>query len=237
MHAVEFLSRFSFMPNKLGYCGAHHASEKIAEYFRTGDEKLLPEINEGLKTFEALYAYLKLIAEKNNADTFDYKVAEAYWIGNELLENISAQDLRKVVLEEFGKPQFLGRELAEKMAGEINEGVLPHHSFHVFTINFMTGKIPAVIENLDKCRIAWGKVLHANENEITLTYKPITPAGDENRKRLIFGEEKEKTILNYFGEEITPGEIIAFHWNAYCKKLDTRESRNLEKFTRISMEA
>jgi len=55
------------------------------------------------KKLEDLFSYLyyRVIAESNNIkDPFDVRVVKAYWIGNELLENIEASAVKRDLLEE-----------------------------------------------------------------------------------------------------------------------------------------
>lgn len=233
MDNIEFLSRYSFMPNKLGYCGSENISDLILEYNSDKDSFIGEQILKSLFKFEALGAYLRLIAEKNYLKWFDYKVAEAYWIGNELLENVSAEDIRNLILSEFSKPEFLGSEISKKLAEKVPENVTAHHVFHVFSINSLTKKMPPVIENLNRCRISWGEVSGVTPNTLEISYAPIVL---ENEK-FVFGNVIKKEIHNYFGDEITKGDVISFHWDSFCEKLDTKKLENLKKFTLKNLEA
>ena len=83
-------SRYSFGPNRLHYCGPDKTRE-IYDYIKEGaGDAGLGLI---LKEFKTLYPYLRLIAEANNIrNHFDDRVVEAYWIGNELLENVEKRN-------------------------------------------------------------------------------------------------------------------------------------------------
>ena len=241
MNNIEFLFRYSFMPNKLGYCGPSNISDLILEYISNKDssaserkEFVGEQILNSLSKFEALGAYLRLIAGKNKLQWFDYRVAEAYWIGNELLGNVSAKDIRNLILNEFSKPEFLGSEISAKLAEKVPENVTAHHVFHVFNINSLTKKVPAVIENLDKCRISWGEVLRSSRaNTLEISYTPIVL---ENEK-FVFGNETKKQIHNYFNDKIVQSDVVSFHWDSFCEKLNTKKLENLKKFTLENLEA
>ena len=174
-----------------------------------------------------------LIAEKNNLKWCDYKVAEAYWIGNELLEKVSAGDIKNLILNEFSKPEFLGVRISEKIAEKVPEKATAHHSFHVFNINSLTKKVPPVIENLNKCRISWGEVSGATPNTLAISYAPIVLEND----KYVFGNTTKKEIHNYFGDEIVSGDVVSFHWDSFCEKLDSQKLENLKKFTLKNLEA
>ncbi|MFH1240134.1 MAG: DUF6390 family protein [Candidatus Diapherotrites archaeon] len=233
MDNIEFLSRYSFMPNKLGYCGPSNISDLIQEYISGKDSFVGEQILNSLSKFEALGAYLRLIAEKNEMHWFDYRVAEAYWIGNELLENVYAKDIRNLILNKFSKPEFLGSEISAKLVEKVPENVTAHHSFHVFNINSLTKKVPTVIENLDKCKISWGEVLRGRANTLEISYTPIVL---ENEK-FVFGNDTKKQIRNYFGDEIVQGDMISFHWESFCEKLNTKKLETLKKVTINNLEA
>jgi len=91
-------ARYAFMPNKLRYCGGDSNTELFEYASRQESDFGLQAM---LKEFETMFPYLQLIAEANRiSDPFNYKVVEAYWIGNELLENVSMQNFYRYLVDE-----------------------------------------------------------------------------------------------------------------------------------------
>jgi len=85
----------------LRYCGPKEANEQFRRYFSTkGNAK---EVRESLLRFEGLPPYLSAIAKKHGLGMFDGQVVEAYWLGNELLDGFTIDDLKAIVDEESTK--------------------------------------------------------------------------------------------------------------------------------------
>jgi uncharacterized protein DUF6390 len=85
------LARYAFMPNLLGYCGGDGANRALYRYVL------------------AKMPYLRLIAHANGlADPFNERVAEASWIGNDLLRRVEARQLYVHLAGRFSK-QLQGR--------------------------------------------------------------------------------------------------------------------------------
>ncbi|GAI47424.1 unnamed protein product [marine sediment metagenome] len=77
---------YAFMPNRLGYCGGDD-NKTLFDYCVAKHTD--PGLVIILQKFEAAYPYLKLIASSNHiSDAFDARVVEAYWLGNELLDQV-----------------------------------------------------------------------------------------------------------------------------------------------------
>src|SRR5919109_3975315 len=120
-------ARFSFMPNRLGYCGPEE-NRTILDYLAEGhSDRGLEQI---LARFAGAFPYCSFIAAAHGIpDPFDRRVIEAYWIGNELLERVDLADLSRYLEERFGRrlPALLLRPLR----GQIPAGTRPHHNCHV----------------------------------------------------------------------------------------------------------
>ena len=149
---------YGLIPNTLGFCGPQQ--DKLKKFIKG---KLgIPDIIPVLEKFEAAYAYYELIAQKNKikAGPFNKKVVEAYWIGNELLEEVKIDDLRKMISENFSRPGLLSKEAAAKKAEEISNNSKPHHSFHILVLGSITGRVnfEGDTKLKDICRVGWGRV-------------------------------------------------------------------------------
>jgi len=80
-------ARYAFMPNKLRYCGGDN-NANLFDHVVAGESD--PDLKNLLEEFATMFPYLKFIAQANKiADPFNYRVVEAYWLGNDLLENVS----------------------------------------------------------------------------------------------------------------------------------------------------
>lgn len=160
MSGLKIAVLYGLRPHLLGLCGPKEAArQQILKNFLRGKishRQILPV----MKQFKGAYPYYELIARKNKIKTgsFSKKVVEAYWIGNELLEKITADDLRKMVADNFSGPGLLSKEIAAKKAAAIPDGTKPHHSFHVLIIGSVTGSVDFRNTKLkDICRIGWEK--------------------------------------------------------------------------------
>ena len=156
---ANYRSKYAFAPNFYQYCGPEE-NKLLSSYLRhdKSDPKLLSLLSE----FETMYNYLVIIAHANAiVDPFDQRVVEAYWVGNDLLYNIT----KKQTYEGLFFDQKLARRLSKKdltwLERKIPAFAFLHHSFHVFNIFTRTGHValPHTVETMDNCRIGWGKVL------------------------------------------------------------------------------
>ncbi|GAI80055.1 unnamed protein product, partial [marine sediment metagenome] len=174
MDSFNLAARYSFMPNKLKYCGPDDADKILFDYVLGKTEKKV--VKKILEQFDALYFYLDLIARHNDKDAFDKEVVEAYWLGNKLLDNVPSEEIKKLILNDFtraGMPKSVAADLSRK----VPENALPHHSFHVLHIHSMTRKLAPTLTNLDKCRISWGKVSHVGGDKLIVAYRPVEDKG------------------------------------------------------------
>src|SRR3989344_166268 len=123
-------ARYAFMPNKLRYCGGDKNSEIFGYVAENASDQGLKEL---LEEFATMYPYLKLIAASNKiANPFDYKVVEAYWLGNDLLTNVDMKNFYRYLIDEQKLKAKFKPKLLEKIFGKIILGAKPHHSWHVF---------------------------------------------------------------------------------------------------------
>jgi len=225
-------SRYAFGPNRLHYCGPD-ANREILAYIRIGASDLGLEAI--IKVFKTLYPYLKFIAETNNIkDPFNDKVVEAYWIGNELLETIEKKKLYRHLLEDHQIKKFIGNRAFDEVIKKIQEGAVPHHSFHVFNIWKRTGHIERehTLESIDNCRISWGKVEKVDGPTITISTEPLI----YNERNLFLGAPTIKKITrnlesDFDIEQLKNGDIITTHWGVPCEIITPNQALMLKKYT------
>ena len=229
-------ARYAFMPNKLHFCGPDKNRDLF--YYAQGMEvdgglKLI------LKEFQTLYPYLDFIARANRIrDVFDERVVEAYWLGNNLLDNIEKNKLYEHLTDNLDLKKKLPRLLLRRVVDKIPLGAKPHHSFHVFNVWKRTGNLDVMqtLSSMDLCRISWGKIKKIDWPNIGVDYQPLAPVKDE----LKLGEPVNQNILAQinnagFIDEPKVGDWISFHWNFACEVLGQTQVNNLKKYTEESI--
>jgi hypothetical protein len=235
MSGPKIAALYGLVPNQLGLCGAGEDQRKLREFI--GGKLGILDIIPALKRFEAAYAYYDLIAKKNKiqAGPLNKKVVEAYWLGNELLEKITADDLRDLIVKRFSGPGLLPKETAIARANKIPAASKPHHSFHVLVLGAVTGSIDFAgrTDLKDICRVGWGRVIKI-KNKITIEYNPLV-----GREKIKLGGLKKKEI--FWDKEILPkvskGDWISFHWNYAIQILNEENILNLYKYTNNTLDS
>ena len=102
MEDLILASRYSLAPNLLNLCGP-------SNFVKSLENRKKAEIKKKLRNFESYYSYISLIGKKNSKSPFDKEVVEAYWIGNKLLEKVTENDMRKLILHKFTGKASLAR--------------------------------------------------------------------------------------------------------------------------------
>jgi hypothetical protein len=228
-------ARFSFMPNRLGYCGPEE-NRALLDYVADGAaDRGLEQI---LSRFAGAFPYYSFIAAANGlTDPFDARVIEAYWIGNELLERVELADLHGHLADRFAR-RFPAR-LLQSVLGQVPAGARPHHNFHVFNMPIRTGhlEIPHTLETLDECRISWGRVVAVHGENLHVERRPLRTEGDD----LVLGLPEPRRVFTEFGGKTllrgaSPGDRVAIHWGCACQLLTPRQLRHLARYTRLHLD-
>ena len=226
MKGVELAARFSFIVNQLRFCGPEGASKTIREYFRGGSG----DLRSLLSRFEGAYAYLESIGRKSKRDPFDESVVEAYWIGNELLDCFTDDDVRMIIerLIQRGLPESIGKNRIDNLPS----GLFPHHNFNVFYVGVgnLTGSVETTLNNMENCRINSGTVLEVltSDSMLVKTTSLIVRDG-----RVYDGKEDILTVT--YLPEILPGiktgDCVALHWGFAPMILNDTQKENLREYT------
>jgi len=216
---------------QLGFCGPRgRENQKLLVDFASG-KKVPPErVRRILEKFEAMYPYLKLISSSNQvSDPFDEQVVRALWIGNKLLESVKREDLQRLIITDFTKPNLLSKKEAERRSAQVPKGMVPHHSFHVLFLGSITGRVDLSGALKELCRIGWGKVTKVKSEKLKVKSKPLVIG-----KKIELGEEIEKEIEWDKGivPEVKRGDWISFHWGQVCDPLSKEDVSNLEHYTK-----
>jgi hypothetical protein len=223
--------RFSFMPNRLGYCGPEE-NRAMLQYLADGhSDRGLEQI---LARFAGAFPYYSFIAAANGIpDPFHVDVIEAYWIGNALLQRAGVADLWHHLEERFAKR--LPARLLRSVLGQVPPGARPHHNFHVFSMPVRTGRegMCHSLETMDACRISWGRVVADHGDTLLVERRPLRLARDD----VALGLPEPQSVLRRFDgrtflAEIRPGDVVAVHWGCACYRLDARQLRWLAYYTR-----
>jgi uncharacterized protein DUF6390 len=227
-------ARFSFMPNRLGYCGPEE-NRAMLEYLADGHSD--PGLEQILTRFAGAFPYYAFIAAANGiADPFDVRVIEAYWIGNHLLARIEAADLWRHLEDRF-RSRFPAR-LLRSVLGQVPSGGRPHHNFHVFSMPVRTGHEETAhsLATMDACRISWAKVVAEHGDTLLVEHRALVLAGDE----MVLGAAEPRSVLRRFDGTTLPvearaGDIVAVHWGCACHRLTRTQARSLAYYTRLHL--
>ncbi len=231
MKGVQLAARFSIATNRLKYCGPAEAEPALFRTIVKGKD--LSDSRELLLRFEALEPYLTAIAAKHGLDPLDHDVVEAYWIGNELLDDFTREDFRGIldVLARRGLP----KSMADAFAAHLPQRPLPHHVFHVSYVGVgnVTGHVKTTLPNMEACRPAWARVLRVLGAELEVE----KPALAYDRGRLHVGAAvREKVAYDPLVlPKVEEGDHVALHWNWPALVLEDRQLANLKEYTERSL--
>lgn len=222
---------YSLKPHELGFCGPLHKTESISKLrkYVQGEKYSTPEIKSLLDQFLGAASYYQLIAQANNIeDIYNLKVVKAYWLGNELLNQVTVKNLKKMILTNFVGSQLLTKSQAQKIIESVPGQVKCHHSFHVFFIGSVTGQVTITDNSKEKCKVSWGKVL-----------KIYPPAGQaEIKSKNLFPREIETKINIDWDQSLLPnikiGNTITHHWGRIAETINRHDLGNLIKYTMVN---
>ncbi len=231
--ALTFACKYSFITNKLGYCGLPDSHEKFRELVEEKKTREIAEVKKRLESFYGLYAYLKLIARCNHLKPFDYKVIEAYWLGNELLRKVPRKEIAKMILRDLSAPGLLPRARAKLAASRIPENSVPHHSFHGLYVKFVTKKLKPTLENTDSCLVKWGRVTRVRGARVEVDGVKLA----KNARGLFYLKRAKLTLSKGIGFNAGKSDLVSIHWNTAIERLSKRQARNLEHYTLENIKA
>ena len=163
-----------------------------------------------------------LIAGANGIrDPLDPRVVEAYWVGNDLLERVSAHTLARHVEERFkGRVGRTWERIVDAVAG----GAVPHHTFHVFGVYpwlglLRTGDVAQPLSVLDRCRITPALVEATERDTVTVLAPSLRwdghalTLGPWERRRARFEDDGMHFVMP------KTGDWVSLHWDFVCDTL------------------
>jgi hypothetical protein len=227
MDGTLLASRYAFPPNRLGYCGKGSFYGILRDYSR-GKAGAAGDLRSELCRFQAHHAYLSLIAGENGLEPFDGEVVRAFWTGNRLLDSVRPGALRKFIEKDLMKGKQAAR--ARKLCGSLPEGIVPHHSFNVLFVNFVSRAVPRTIRNFDSCCITWGKVLSVSGDSAIVMRESIGYDGG-----FIIKPKKSAVSLSRGGMrflcDVEKGDAVSVHWGMAIELLSQKNERLLKEYT------
>ena len=219
-------ARYAYPPNALGYCGPAGADAMLSP-------GAAEEIGRRARRFEGAWAYLQVIAERSGiADPLDERVVEAYWLGNDLLDNVD--------------PAWLVDQLTQIFRGQLGgswrqaaDRAHPHHSFQVFEVYPWVERLKpdpdvpmnrVAVEILDRCRIRTGRVLEVRGEQAVVESRPLAWDGGQ----LCPVEAVEEVVAWSVGgssllEGLSVGDPVALHWDWICDVLTDNQVHRVER--------
>lgn len=229
---ATLFARYAYPPNELGYCGPAD-SRAVLEYGAAG--VVDPGLAQLARGFSGAWPYLELLARATGiGDPLDRRVVEAYWVGNGLLERVDMTLFGNSLVERF---HHRAGARWGYMAEAIPEGVVPHHSFHVFGVYPWVGLLGAdrgetPLHVLQSCRIRWGQVVAVRGDEVDVLSRPLTWDGHA----IGLGDARVETARGAvdglaLGTGYRPGDWVSLHWGWVCDRLSRRQLTNLRRFT------
>jgi hypothetical protein len=228
--AVLF-ARYAYPPNELGYCGPADAPGLLRAVSRGGGVDLV----ERARDFDGAWAYLEILAEAAGVDDpLDPRVVEAYWVGNDLLEQVDRVRFERHVRARF-HAQVMGRWRSLHTAGVAGHP-RAHHSFHVFEVYpwvaLLHSGSPTPVTVLDRCRIRSGQVLRIDGDEVLVRSRPLGWDG----RALTLGPPREERARRSTGghalaQNLRPGHEVSLHWDWVCDVLHPAAARALRHYT------
>jgi len=209
-------ARYAYPPNELGYCGPDDASVLLRRDSADAEQ----DIARHARQFEGAWPYLEIIAAAAGiADPLDERVVEAYWIGNDLLDNVDPESLVAQLQE-----RFVGQTGASWVPGQ------PHHSFHVFAVYPWVGLLRGGTGNdvalsvLQQCRIRWGEVVAVRGERVAVLSQPLVLVDGV----LALGAAREESAAwsvqgRSLLSSVCVGSNVALHWDWVCDVLSAEQ--------------
>jgi hypothetical protein len=213
-------ARFAYPPNALGYCGPDASGELLeyADALTVGGR-----LRDLARRFEGAWPYLELIAGANGmSDPLDRRVVQAYWIGNPLLDTVPTAAVGASLETRFRPVVARGWS---RLSAVVQQAPRPHHNFHVFCVYpwvglLRTGATDDALHVLDQCRVRWGRIEAVDGRTAVVRSRPLT----WNGRALALGEHRVETVVvatdgHSLARDLTPGDLVACHWDWACHRL------------------
>ena len=224
---------YAYPPNRYGYCGRPSFRAALSACLERGAGT--GGLRSELLKFHAQSAYLSLIARHSGLGMFDRRVVRAFWLGGPLLGRVPRDALQPFITDEL----FSGRQgaRARALCASLPEGLLPHHTFNVLFINFVSLGVPRTVGNFDSCCVSAGRVLSVDGERALVARKAIT----RNPSGFALAERRSAVALRKGGlrliGDVRPGDVVSVHWGMAVEKLGARDAASLMHYTQKNIDA
>ena len=238
-------ARYAYPQNELGYCGQGDGSEWLEAASSSSARRSAggsagagaaagESLAERARSFDGAWPYLTFLAEVAGIDDpLDPLVAEAYWVGNRLLDTVDPAAFADRARQWFGSQ--VGADWSCLTGG--SPSALPHHSFHVLAIYPWMGLLrrsgsPQALQVLDRCRIRWGRVIGVHGDVAEVRCRPLLWDG----ATLTLGAPQAESVRWAAGgrsllPEVPDGQWVSLHWGWVCDLLTGAQLTALRRFT------
>lgn len=230
---LRLCARYALPTTDRRFCGPDAAPDALRS-FLLGDGEAEAAIK-ALRSFEALYPYLEVLAEASGLDPFDEEVVEAYWLGNRILEADWRNLYPRLIRTLSGRG--LPRSFSERLVENLPEGAIPHHTFHVLFVGVgaVTGHVPTTLPNMDSCRVSWGAVVGVEGSLLRVSRRPLEWTGGAfSLGQPVEGEvDRDNRLL----PGLSKGDYVAIHWDTAVDRLTESKQGNLWRWTDAALKA
>jgi hydrogenase maturation factor len=234
-------AKHAYMPNSLGYCGPDDRG-LILRHIE--ESKGGEDLSATLKGFEAAYPFLRLIARSTGREVYDYRVPEAYWIGNSLLDRVQTPEFYR-----FSHHELVGKDPKEvkRVFKAVGGRARPHHTFYVMS-TYATSSVadgPNLTQDgrrkvqglIDNCRVSWGQVEEVGRKKLTVRYRPIgvDDGGLALSAPVVRRVDYNPEVRSF--SKVKPGDWVTMHWGYACEVVTQRQLKNIAKYTEMDIRA
>jgi hypothetical protein len=235
MEGIELCARFGLAPNLRGYCGDPKFQSPFSKYLENPSRQNSARLKKELGKFGTQRAYLETIAEANGIpDIYDYDVAEAFWIGNKLLDRVKREDVIEMFEKKWVERKFASKERAAQIVAGLPKKIPPlQHTFHPYIAGFVSQKAAKSARNKDLCRPSWASVtdLDLGKEKIVVARQPVVFSAGKFR----LGKAKTERLPFKVGKiplaEEGAGQV-ACHWGFAVLELNFGQKKRMETYSR-----
>lgn len=233
---LKLAIRYSIVPCHLGLCGPlNDAEKKDLDDFLKDKKIAIKKIIKILEKIKDAHKYCQKIAKENDIeDMYDYRIIEAYWLGNSLLSKLNNKWYHNFHVYQVAvlAPAKL-RDTCRISWGQIIEVNPPTFSRDIesYEENLKSSPPPAIRPQ----NILKGGRIKKDKNILIVEYEPIVKQGE----KFVFAKEKKKKRVSWdkkiLPENIKIGDYISIHWNTAIEKLSKKRLANLKRYTVLSI--
>lgn len=234
MDGIELCARFGLAPNLRGYCGDPKFRNPFSKYLENPSKENGSRLRNELGKFGTQKAYLETIAAANGIDDiYDYGVAEAFWIGNRLLDSVKREDVVEMFEKKWVERKFVYKARAKEIIANLPKKIPPlQHTFHPYVAGFVSQKAQRNARNKDLCRPSWAKVVDCDFGKEKITVKRQPVIFSKGKFALAAAKiEKMPFKVNNIPLVEEGAKSVACHWGVAVKEISRKEASAMKKYS------